>query len=102
MDLTVITIVLLLLLSLHMLTRHFRKEQEKRDAPPALFETYNTTNYNMEVLDESKFRKLTPKQARELVENWKESGYIPSHREFYAIKRILRREAKESLQQHLD
>ncbi|TXB61476.1 hypothetical protein [Phaeodactylibacter luteus] len=78
-------------------TKAQQRKARKRRAPHPALDTQNTTNYNMEILEEAPLKKLTPEEANRMIEHWKRGGYIPSHREFYAVQRVLRREAKREI-----
>lgn len=80
-------------------THQQQQKQEKRRTPHPALDTQNTTNYNMEILEEAPLKKLTPEDAQRMVDHWKRGGYIPSHREFYAVQRVLRRDAKAQLRE---
>lgn len=99
MELIVAAAAIVLLASVYVLTTYYQSREAERHKPNPALDTLNTTNYNMETLEEDQLRNLGPDEAERLVLNWKKSGYIPSHREFYLIQRILRRDAKAKLQE---
>lgn len=80
-------------------THQQQQQQEKRRAPHPALDTQNTSNYNMEILEEAPLKQLSPEDARRMIEHWKRGGYIPSHREFYAVQRVLRRDAKAQIRE---
>ncbi len=69
--------------------RYFRRRYRQRMKSPPTSDTYNTTNYNMMSEDPNELADLSVEEARNLMKKWKESGHIPSHRDFYQVQRIL-------------
>jgi hypothetical protein len=92
-------IALVIISLIYFTTRYFQIREAKRHHPNPALDTLNTTNYNIKRLDDEELRDLSPEEAEQLVNYWRKSGFTPSHREFYAVKRILRRDAKEKLQE---
>lgn len=97
MELLTAIVMVSLIALIYITTRYFQAREEQRHRPNPALDTLNTTNYNMKRLDDEELRNLTADEAENLVDYWRESGFVPSHREFYAVKRILRRDAKEKL-----
>lgn len=97
MELIIAAAAIALIASVYVLTTYYQRREAERHKPNPALDTLNTTNYNMEALEEKQFRGLDPDEAERLVHNWKKSGYIPSHREFYIVQRSLRRDAKAKL-----
>jgi len=97
MDLLIAIVAITIIGLIYFTTRYFQTREAKRHRPNPALDTLNTTNYNIKRLDDEELRGLTSNEAEQLVDYWKESGFVPSHREFYAVKRILRRDAKDKL-----
>lgn len=79
--------------------RYFRRRYRQRMESPPTSDTYNTTNYNMLSEDPADLEDLSPEEARNLLKKWKESGRIPSHRDFYQVQRILEEAEEEEGEQ---
>ena len=97
MELVIVAGAIALIVVLYFITTYYQKQEEKRHRPNPALDTVNTTNYNIRRVEEEELKGLDPEEAARLVDNWQRTGYIPSHREFYTIQRILRRDAKEKL-----
>lgn len=85
--------------TVYALTRQQQQKAYRRKQPHPALDTQNTTNYNMEILEEEPLKELSHQDAQRMVDHWKRGGYIPSHREFYAVQRVLRRNAKAQIEE---
>lgn len=99
MELIVLVGAIALIGLIYATTRFFQSRDAKRRRSNPALDTMNTTNYNIRQLNDEELRDLTPQEAENLVDHWRKSGFIPSHREFYAVQRVLRQGAKEKLQE---
>ena len=99
MELIIATAAIALIGLIYAATHYFQIRDAKRRRPNPALDTVNTTNYNMKRLDDEELQDLSPQEAENMVNSWRESGFIPSHREFYAVQRVLRRDAKVKLKE---
>lgn len=99
MELIIAVTAIALIGLIYGVTRYFQIRDAKRRRPNPALDTVNTTNYNIKRLDDEELQNLSPQEAEHMVNYWRKSGFIPSHREFYAVQRVLRRDAKVKLKE---